>query len=112
VVPSDFGRALEGFTKMLGAPGEDGVFRFTPSADEAVSSKPEADDEAVKDWFDTSTDPEIARQVAEATAAAQKEVPAANEPSEPIQDRGRTQPVGIEAAPAPGVHPHPNGQNG
>jgi len=111
VVPSDFGKALEGFTRMLGAPGEDGVFRFTPSPDDGTPSKPAEDDESVKDWFDTSTDPEIARQVAEATAAAQKEVPAANEPSEPPADRGRTQPVGIEAAPPPGVHPHQNGQN-
>src|ERR1700734_3317738 len=31
VVPSDFGTALQGFTKLLGAPGEDGVFRFQPS---------------------------------------------------------------------------------
>ena len=31
MVPSDFGSALQGFTKMLGAPGEDGVFRYTPS---------------------------------------------------------------------------------
>ena len=31
MVPSDFGKALEGFTRMLGAPGEDGVFRFEPS---------------------------------------------------------------------------------
>ncbi|MGH3946310.1 MAG: SPFH domain-containing protein, partial [Pseudonocardiaceae bacterium] len=31
IVPSDFGKALEGFTKMLGAPGDDGVFRFEPS---------------------------------------------------------------------------------
>ena len=30
LVPSDFGKALEGFTRMLGAPGEDGVFRFEP----------------------------------------------------------------------------------
>ena len=34
VVPSDFGKALEGFTKMLGAPGEDGVFRYQPSPEE------------------------------------------------------------------------------
>jgi len=26
LVPSDFGAALQGFTKLLGAPGEDGVF--------------------------------------------------------------------------------------
>ena len=31
MVPSDFGKALEGFTRMLGAPGEDGVFRYEPS---------------------------------------------------------------------------------
>ena len=29
LVPSDFGSALQGFTKMLGAPGEDGVFRYS-----------------------------------------------------------------------------------
>ena len=32
LVPSDFGSALQGFTKMLGAPGEDGVFRYTAVA--------------------------------------------------------------------------------
>ena len=31
VVPSDFGSALQGFTKLLGAPGDDGVFRYAPS---------------------------------------------------------------------------------
>ena len=38
VVPSDFGKALEGFTKMLGAPGEDGVFRYTPSPDDGAAA--------------------------------------------------------------------------
>ncbi len=112
VVPSDFGKALEGFTRMLGAPGEDGVFRYVPSPDDGTTSRPAEDDESVKDWFDTSTDPEIARQVAEATAAAQKEVPLANESSPRPADRDRTEPVGIEAAPPPGVHPHANGRNG
>ena len=31
LVPSDFGAALQGFTKLLGAPGSDGVFRYEPS---------------------------------------------------------------------------------
>lgn len=75
LVPSDFGKALEGFTRMLGAPGEDGVFRFEPSADDGVPSRPEQDDESIKDWFDTSTDPEIAKVVADAEAQARKEVP-------------------------------------
>ncbi|MBP2368403.1 SPFH domain-containing protein [Pseudonocardia parietis] len=86
VVPSDFGKALEGFTRMLGAPGEDGVFRYEPSPDDGTVSRPAEDEEALDDWFDVSTDPEIARQVAEATAAAQAEVP-------PVGDRGSTAPV-------------------
>ena len=32
LVPSDFGDALKGFAKTLGAPGEDGVFRYEPPA--------------------------------------------------------------------------------
>lgn len=79
LVPSDFGKALEGFTKMLGAPGEDGVFKYTPSPDDGVESRPEEDEEAVRSWFDTAGDPEIARQVAAATAQANVHVPAPGE---------------------------------
>jgi regulator of protease activity HflC (stomatin/prohibitin superfamily) len=77
IVPSDFGKALEGFTRMLGAPGEDGVFRFEPSpVEDTVSlTKPEDDDESIKGWFDTASDPEIAKVVADAEAQARKEVP-------------------------------------
>jgi regulator of protease activity HflC (stomatin/prohibitin superfamily) len=67
VVPSDFGKALEGFTRMLGAPGEDGVFRFQPSpTDDADTTRPGTQDDDVADWFDTTTDPEIAKAVAAA----------------------------------------------
>ncbi len=75
IVPSDFGKALEGFTKMLGAPGGDGVFRFEPSPVEETTSRPEDDDDRVKEWFDTSPDPEIARVVADAQAQARAEIP-------------------------------------
>src|ERR1700742_4711351 len=75
IVPSDFGKALEGFTKMLGAPGEDGVFRFEPSREYVPSSRPEEDDEAVASWFDTSTDPQVAAAVRAAEEVARKEVP-------------------------------------
>ncbi|MGH3587568.1 MAG: SPFH domain-containing protein, partial [Pseudonocardia sp.] len=63
LVPSDFGKALEGFTRMLGAPGEDGVFRFEPTPVDASGpvTKPEDDDESIKNWFDTASDPEIAK---------------------------------------------------
>jgi regulator of protease activity HflC (stomatin/prohibitin superfamily) len=75
MVPSDFGKALEGFTKMLGAPGEDGVFRYEPSPVDGPSVRPEDDDDALRDWFDTSSDPEVARVVADAEAQARRAVP-------------------------------------
>ena len=70
IVPSDFGSALQGLTKLLGAPGEDGVFRYTPSPVEGDLPKPEDDSEEVAGWFDTKTDPEIAQAVAAAVADA------------------------------------------
>src|SRR5215475_379636 len=64
MVPSDFGSALQGFTKMLGAPGDDGVFRYTPSPVDDTPVKD--DDDEVADWFTTQTDPAIAQAVAKA----------------------------------------------
>ena len=78
IVPSDFGSSLAGFAKMLGAPGEDGVFRFEPSPDDG-SSVPVDDSEEVKDWFDVSTDPRIAASVAAAEAVARTDVEAPHE---------------------------------
>ena len=75
LVPSDFGSALEGFTKMLGAPGSDGVFRYTPSPVEETLPKPEDDSAEVATWFDTQTDPAIAQAVARAEAEARSTTP-------------------------------------
>ena len=116
IVPSDFGKALEGFTKMLGAPGGDGVFRFEPSPVDDVASKPEDDDEAVKDWFDTSSDPEIARVVADAQAQARAEIPPPYTPTPavgPSAAKGLPRPTdtdraGLPAGQAPG-RPTPAG---
>jgi regulator of protease activity HflC (stomatin/prohibitin superfamily) len=69
VVPSDFGTALQGFTKLLGAPGDDGVFRFVPSPVDSTPPKPE-DDSDVADWFSTETDPALLQAVAKAEADA------------------------------------------
>ena len=77
IVPSDFGSALQGFTKLLGAPGEDGVFRYTPSPVEYDLPKPEDDSEEVAEWFTTRTDPAIAQAVAKAEADARAPVPSA-----------------------------------
>src|ERR1700751_610880 len=53
IVPSDFGSALQGFTKLLGAPGDDGVFRYEPSPVDENLPKPEDDTDEVADWFTT-----------------------------------------------------------
>ncbi|MGV0634688.1 SPFH domain-containing protein [Mycolicibacillus trivialis] len=74
VIPSDFGTALQGFTKLLGAPGEDGVFRYQPSPVEDDLPKPEDDSEEVADWFHTRTDPALAQAVAKAEADARTPV--------------------------------------
>jgi regulator of protease activity HflC (stomatin/prohibitin superfamily) len=57
VVPSDFGAALQGFTKLLGTPGDDGVFRFEPSpVDDVPKHAADGDDEEVASWFSTEND--------------------------------------------------------
>jgi regulator of protease activity HflC (stomatin/prohibitin superfamily) len=81
IVPSDFGSALQGFTKMLGAPGDDGVFRYQPSPVDTDLPKPEDDSAEVADWFNTQTDPEIARAVAAAVADARDTSSVAIEPA-------------------------------
>jgi hypothetical protein len=68
---------------MLGAPGDDGVFRFEPSAADDTVSNPAEDDESVKNWFDTTPDPELAQAVAHAEAQARAEVPALGAPVVP-----------------------------
>jgi regulator of protease activity HflC (stomatin/prohibitin superfamily) len=96
LVPSDFGAALQGFTKMLGAPGDDGVFRYTPSPIDTELPKPEDDSAEVAAWFDTQTDPEIARAVAKAEAEARSSVsgtPIDPPPQYPPLSQ-QTQPVG------------------
>ncbi len=80
LVPSDFGTALQGFTKMLGAPGEDGVFRYQPSPVEEDLPKPEDDSAEVAEWFNTKTDPEIAQAVAQAVAEARTPVAGSLDP--------------------------------
>ncbi len=44
VVPSDFGGALQGFARMLGTPGDDGVFRYQPSPIDDEAPKPRDDE--------------------------------------------------------------------
>ncbi|MFD2472275.1 SPFH domain-containing protein [Amycolatopsis silviterrae] len=73
MIPSDYGKALEGFARALGAPGDDGVFRYEPPQDD-TPARPDLDDDEVAGWFDTSSDPKVAEAVAAAEAVARKEV--------------------------------------
>ncbi|OHV05804.1 SPFH domain-containing protein [Mycobacterium talmoniae] len=107
VVPSDFGSALQGFTKLLGAPGEDGVFRYQPSPVENDLPRPEDDSEEVADWFSTETDPAIVEAVAKAEADARKPVDGTVPLAQPPRHQ---QPVPGALPPpqqAPGAYPPP-----
>jgi hypothetical protein len=104
LVPSDFGKALEGFTRMLGAPGEDGVFRYHPSPDTGPAPAGADFDDDVSSWLDTASDPEIARVVAEAEAQARREVPPPLG-AEPAHPHPEPRPTGPMANGAPGHEP-------
>ncbi|WP_024796385.1 SPFH domain-containing protein [Tomitella biformata] len=73
VIPSDFGAALQGFGKMLGVPDGDGALRYVPSS-EADDHLPADDTEEVAEWFETKSDPAVAKAVADAEAVARKPV--------------------------------------
>ncbi|GAB2673644.1 SPFH domain-containing protein [Gordonia jinhuaensis] len=77
VVPTDFGSALQGFARSFGMQGDDGVFRYEAPETPARA----ADDEDVDAWFDMSTDPKVAKAVADAEAVARKPVDPASPPS-------------------------------
>ncbi len=55
MIPSDFSKSLEGFARMLGTKGDDGVFRYEPPADDpadAARSRAGDIDDDVADWFE------------------------------------------------------------
>jgi regulator of protease activity HflC (stomatin/prohibitin superfamily) len=103
IVPSDYGKALEGFAKMLGAPGDDGVFRYEPPTEDVPPGKPEQDDEEINGWFDTSPDPKVAEAVRAAEAVARKEVPG------PLQTGPSPLGPGARRPSPPGGSPQPPG---
>lgn len=99
MIPSAFGDSLEQFAKAFAHKDDDGVFRYeAASVDEATRDM--AAQENTDEWFDTSTDPELAKALAEARAVANKHVDdpdptAAAQPGTPPP--GAAQPRGIEA---------------
>lgn len=107
VVPSDFGKSLEGFARMLGAPGEDGVFRYEPPEEEAPEERPEEGDESIASWFDTSTSPEVAEAVRAAEEVARKQVPSASSISGNTSPRPSLNPTSAAAMGEPGALAEP-----
>ena len=74
MIPSDFSKSLEGFARMLGTKGDDGVFRYEPPKDDPVDparpiARPGDMDDDVADWFQGTS----AAEVAEAVREAEKE---------------------------------------
>ena len=103
LVPSDFGSALQGFTKLLGAPGEDGVFRYAVAGGAGPADTDDADE--VAGGSETKTDPAIAQAVAKAEADARSTSAIAIEPPPPIQYSVETQqPLPPQGAPPSGAH--------
>ena len=73
LIPSQFGDALESFTKQFSDKDSDGLFRYeAPSVDEETKAEAATDED--DDWFTTQSAPEIAKAVAEANAVANKTV--------------------------------------
>jgi len=69
MIPSDFSKSLEGFARMLGAKGDDGVFRYEPPTEDVPVSRAGEIDDDVQDWFAGTS----AEEVAAAVRAAEKE---------------------------------------
>ncbi|NUS91126.1 MAG: SPFH/Band 7/PHB domain protein [Nocardia sp.] len=111
LVPSDFGKALEGFAKNFATQGEDGVFRYEPPADAEVPGKPDDDSDEVADWFDTSTDPAVERAVRAAESVARTPVDTAAPVTTAKPGRPETPPaLPPQSAPQPGIAPQQPGE--
>ncbi|WP_018295529.1 SPFH domain-containing protein [Corynebacterium lubricantis] len=97
MIPSQFGDSLEQFAKAFAKKDEDGVFRYEPSkADQETKEMAGQDDTDA--WFDTSSDPEIARAVAEARAVANR--PADSPIAAELEQLERSSSTGAPTLPA------------
>ncbi len=87
MIPTDFSHALEGFAKMLGTKGDDGVFRYEPPATDPADpvSRPGAIDDDVADWFQGTS----AAEVAEAVHAAEREARISIEDKDAMRSAGQ-----------------------
>ncbi|MEV0354550.1 SPFH domain-containing protein [Nocardia sp. NPDC050697] len=110
LVPSDFGKALEGFAKSFGSQGADGVFRYEPPAGDAAQSRPEDGDDEVADWFDTAPDPAIAQAVRAAEETARTPVDTSPPTGSSRHEPAPHQPVIPPQRAVPPAQPQPEPQ--
>ena len=99
MIPSQFGDSLEEFAKAFAKKDDDGVFRYEPGQVDA-DARELATQEDTDEWFDTSSDPEIAKAVAEARAVANKPVDSSLDEKKPASPAAEQQnAIGNHAAP-------------
>lgn len=97
LVPSDFGKALEGFARGLGLQGDDGVFRYEPGAETGPERSATDDEDEVADWF---TAP--AESVAASIATPSIPTPSIPTPSVVPPIPAVSDPAGYQVPGAPG----------
>jgi hypothetical protein len=114
MIPSDFSKSLEGFARMLGTKGDDGVFRYEPPADEPVDPakpvpRPGDIDDDVADWFEGTS----AAEVAAAVRQVEREAMVTIEQQDAARTAAYRNPGGeLPAAPErPSAPPLPPGQS-
>lgn len=114
MVPTQFGDSLESFARAFGKKDEDGVFRYEPPAVSA-EAKQEADQDRDENWFDMSTNPEIARAVAAANEVANRPVEdpvEASRKDSPRKDNARKAAPAQQALPQQQAHTNQASGNG
>jgi hypothetical protein len=119
LIPSDFNKSLEGFARMLGTKGDDGVFRYEPAPDEAADhpkSRPGDIDDDVADWFEGTSAQEVAAAVAKVEREAAMTI-ADQEAARLARYRGEVAPperpaIATTKAPEPDEDDSPQQQQG
>src|SRR5690349_6686869 len=119
MIPSDFSKSLEGFARMLGTKGDDGVFRYEPPPDDPADAdkpvpRPGDIDDDVADWFEGTS----AAEVAAAVRQVEREAMVTIEQQDAARTAAYRNPGGeLPAAPerpavppAPGAQGRPQGQ--
>ena len=93
MIPSQFGDSLQQFARAFADKDDDGVFRYeaeTPTDQDRELAESGNTDR----WFDTSTDPELAKALAEARAVANKHVDDPDPTQDSAKDSMKPEPSG------------------